>query len=464
MTELTLQVENNIREHQLFASGQFLLLAVSGGLDSMVLLHIVGRLADRHGWLPVVLHFNHQLRAESDADEEFVRGTVAGLGMKFVSEKGDVKSYSRERKLSLEMGGRSLRHEFFVRTAVALGIGTVALGHHADDQVELFFLRALRGAGGEGLSGMEWSGPSSKNPQVRLVRPFLNVTKQELHAYAAREKLEFREDATNGQLDSDRNRLRNELLPMIRDRYQPGLVRTTLRLMEIVGGEADFAMATAKRWLSNRSEFGFDQLHRAVQRQVLRLGLIELGIQPEFDLVERLRSSPDEVVMVRPELTVWRDHHGNLRSRPVAAAVFREEQRRVGLSAGRGSMEFAEVTIDWELVDWQRAGGLESKLSGAPKNSEYFDGQKIGSEICLRHWRPGDRFQPIGMKHAVKLQDLLTNQKISREQKRRLVVGTNVQGEIFWVEGLRISESFKVSEKTVSALRWNWSRAGNGMD
>src|ERR1700691_3006868 len=157
------------------------MVAVSGGLDSMVLLHALDKLSLRHKWKISVAHFNHQLRGRaSDADEKLVRKTAIALKLLIVAESADVKEFVRKSKLSIEMAARKLRHEFFARVARERKIQIVALAHHADDQVELFFLRLLRGAGGEGLAGMKWKSPSPADKTIALVRPLLDFVKNEL--------------------------------------------------------------------------------------------------------------------------------------------------------------------------------------------------------------------------------------------------------------------------------------------
>jgi len=132
-----------------------------------------------------------------------------------------VKEFAKKTKLSVEMAARKLRHDFFARTAKERKIRVMALAHHADDQVELFFLRVLRGAGGEGLAGMKWRSPSPVDSKIMLVRPLLDATKAELRGFAREGKILFREDATNTSLDRPRNRIRNELLPLLLRHYQP---------------------------------------------------------------------------------------------------------------------------------------------------------------------------------------------------------------------------------------------------
>ncbi len=230
------RLEKNVQSRELLPRGREILVAVSGGADSMVLLHALNSIAGKWRWKIFVAHFNHQLRGRSsDADERLVRKTAAALKLPLFVGTVDVKQFAKKTKLSIEMAARKLRHEFFARTARKRKISTVALAHHADDQVELFFVRLLRGAGGEGLAGMKWRAPSPVNPKIALVRPLLDFSREELREFALENKIHFREDATNFSLDAKRSRIRNELLPLIRKHYQPGLSKTVLRLMEIVG-------------------------------------------------------------------------------------------------------------------------------------------------------------------------------------------------------------------------------------
>ena len=339
MSEFLQRAEREIQERNLFSRGQKILVAVSGGADSMVLLHTLNSLAQKFRWKISVAHFNHQLRGRaSDADEKLVRKTAADLKLPVFVERADVKSFAQKSKLSVEMAARKLRHEFFARVARGQKTSVVALAHHADDQIELFFLRLLRGAGGEGLAGMKWRSPSPADKKITLVRPLLDLTKTELLDFARENKIHFREDATNYSSDFLRNRIRNELLPLLQKNYQPGVAKTVLRLMEIVGAEAEFVGETACQWREkncrsrgdeaqiesgkrkaesgNQSEtphvvsYNFASLPVAVQRRVLQQQLAALGVAPDFDLIEQLRESPGKFVSVGPGLAVARNTTG----------------------------------------------------------------------------------------------------------------------------------------------------------
>ncbi len=449
-------VERMITARRLFVRGEKILVAVSGGLDSMVLLEVMRRLAPAHGWRLTVAHFNHQLRGRSsDADERLVRRTAEKLGLRFVAGREDVRKFAREKKLSLEMAARNLRHHFLARAAAKRGLKKIALAHHADDQVELFFVRLLRGAGGEGWAGMKWLGASPMDAKIMLARPLLGETKAALAAYAEQTGVEFREDATNGQVEILRNRIRHELLPMLEKKFQPAVSRVILRQMEIVGAEAELVTDLAMGWLKGKRRREFGDLPVAVQRRCVQLQLAELGVAANFDLIERLREFADRPVTVNERVAIQRDATGKLSVQESSKVGFDGGTVGVRLKGRAGEMVFGDDRISWarELA----AGGTFR----APKqrvNCECFDADKLGADIVLRHWQPGDRFQPIGMAGPVKLQDLFTNEKIAREQRHRLLVGATAGGEIFWVEGLRMGEGFKLDKKTRYQLNWRWKR------
>jgi tRNA(Ile)-lysidine synthase len=325
---------------------------------------------------------------------------------------------------------------------------------------------------------MKWRSPSPVDSKIALVRPLLDLTKAELVAFAREHKVRFRHDATNFSLDAPRNRVRNELLPLLRKKYQPGLAKTVLRLMDIVGAESDFAGAAARHWLASkrkteqasrpgplharRGEGGlrpgedpvFNVLPVAIQRRVLQLQLAGLGVPAEFELIERLRKSAGSLVNVGPALFLSRDGTGSVKLRTRQPVGFEANELAVNLAGRAGKTDFDDVRFRWDFEDVENRPRLSKRIG-----REFFDADAVGGPITLRHWRPGDRFQPIGMKSALKLQDWFVNQKIPRRRRCQLVVATTETGRIFWVEGLRIGEHFKLTPQTKRRLIWHWQRA-----
>ncbi len=427
-------------------------VAVSGGVDSMVLLHALAELAPTHRWQITVAHFNHQLRGrDAEADERCVARAAKKLGLRIVSERGDVKAFAAARKISVEMAARELRHRFLAQTAKNLGARHIFLAHHADDQVELFFLRLLRGAGTQGLGGMEWSAPSPAGAGLALLRPLLGETKAALVEFARARKIAFREDASNQSLDIPRNRVRHELLPLLRRDFAPALDRAVLRSMELVHDEGEFVTVEAIAWLEKQRSGAFDSLHVALQRRVIQIGLLGHGIVPQFEHVERLRTHVNEWLTLHAGFICRRRASGEVEARPVRFTPFQSGEAHVALGtrAGRTACESA-------VLMWSFSAG--HKLSAPRAHTEFFDADAVGANIILRHWREGDRFQPIGMKQPVKLQDFFTNQKVPRARRHELLLATTVSGEIFWIEGARIGERFKITPATRRILEWNWQR------
>jgi len=462
---LRAHVEQSFRQRGLAPAGERLLVAVSGGLDSVVLLHVLRALVPRFDWQLGVAHFNHQLRGRSAAgDEQFVRRLAGAWALPFFAGRAAVRSLARTQKLSLEMAAREARHAFLAQTAAHFQAATVALAHHADDQVELFFLRLFRGAGGEGLGGMKWRSPSPARAGLTLIRPLLDVPREALLAYARQHRLTWREDVTNASRDIKRNRIRHELVPLVKAQYQPALARTVPRLMAIIRAEAEAVQAAAEDWRSRKPRPAFATLPVAVQRAVVQAQLLERGLAPDFNLIETLRLRPNHPASVDSRTTVTRKVSGcvqvTIQSAPrpptrrlSTPASFRTEHQRLRLRGAGGEAEWGGVRFRWRLM--QRRG---DRRPPARPGVEWLDADAVGSEIELRHWRPGDRFQPIGLPAPAKLQDLLTNAGIPRERRRALVVAATAEGRLFWVEGLRLGEPGKLTSRTIRRLQWRWQR------
>jgi tRNA(Ile)-lysidine synthase len=452
VTNLVEHVEKSIFARKLLTRRQGILVAVSGGLDSMTLLHVLQHLMSDHGWKLTVAHLNHQLRGRnSDGDERFVKDSCARLKLACVVERANVRTHAKKLGLSIEMAARKLRHEFFARTARKLGVSTVALAHHADDQVELFFLRLLRGTGTEGLAGMKWRARSPADPSITVIRPLLDVCREELKEFAQAQHVQFREDASNASCDFLRNRVRHDLLPLLRRRFQPGLNRTVLRLMDILGAESELMTEMAQAHLKAKSPFS--SLPVAVQRRVLQSQLQQHNFPVEFEMIERLRLNPNQAISISPLVSVARDKKGRIQTRMGEHWSFNPKTRPVTLEGRAGEFDFDGVHFRWQLKC-----GKDPRRLRHRSGRECFDADKVGTRIWLRHWREADRFRPIGMQANVKLQNWFTNRKIPRALRRQLVVATTENGEIFWIEDQRISEQFKLTSRTQKRLSWCWQR------
>jgi tRNA(Ile)-lysidine synthase len=271
-----------------------------------------------------------------------------------------------------------------------------------------------------------------------------------LDLFVREQRVRFREDASNSSTDHQRNLIRHELLPLLRARFQPALDKVIQRAMDIVGADAEVVIASAQAALKAKPR-QLSEWPVGIQRRLLYDQLQKQGIAADFDLVESLRQKPDCAVSIGPSQTVERDRWGKLHLLEAPKAHFTSSSVTIHLGQQPTEAAVGGVHFRWRL-------GKQPKTLVAQSGCERFDASKIGSTITLRHWKAGDRFQPIGMAKSVKLQDWFTNRKVPRSVRHQLIVAATADKRIFWVEDQRIDERFKLTAATVKCLIWRWQR------
>lgn len=457
MNPLVAEVASQLKTAGLAVMGQRILVGVSGGLDSIVLLDLLTLAGAASGIQLEVAHFNHGFRGSSStADAEFVR--VAALDRKLPFHLGTlaIEETDEFKSESVEMIGRRHRHKFLAARAQELGIRTIALGHHAGDQVETVFMRLFRGEGSS-LGGMQLIGHSPASPRVRLFRPMLGLKREQLAAWALHRGIAFREDESNQDESFTRNRIRRKLLPLIIREFGSDALDGILRASGISGAMTDWADMEARKWLKGFSKPDFEELPIALQRGVIRIQLLDLKVETTFPRIEWLRLNAGEILSIGPETRIRRSADGLVESAPLPEELVMDTSSlRLAVVDGGQSQVFGGVSIDLRLVGAGGDGG--GPPLGRTPGIERFDADAVGKFVTLRHWRAGDRFQPIGMKSPVKLQDLFVSAKIPATRRRQLVVAEADGRGIFWVEGMRIAEGFKLQSTSVRYLEWRWER------
>ena len=464
MDALAERVLVSVRRQALIPPGGRVLAAVSGGGDSVALLHLLAELAERNMVaLAGVAHFNHRLRPPaSDEDERFCRDLATRFGLPFVVESADVAKMARSERISVEHAGHRVRHAFFGRAAGRLGACRVALGHTLDDQAETYLLRLLRGAGAAGFSAIR--------PRVGLVvRPLLRVSRAELRAYLASQQASFREDASNLDRRVPRNRIRHDLIPSLRA-YSP-------RVVEVLAREAEIARAD-EEWLARAANelgaslvqstkggvevdaAGLAALHPALGRRVARDALVRVsGCAVGFDHIERLRRLAEDAP-TRVDFPRCRAERLKrvirLTARAGRGAVARVEPFAYRLEVpGEVSVPEAGVTISAEPT----GPGLFRPLTiSRPRTAGQYVSERVvavaaAGPFAVRNWQPGDRFRPLGLQgHRKKLQDLFVDRKVSRAERARIPLVLDTQDRIVWVVGQGVSEDFRVTRGAASVL------------
>lgn len=416
-----------------------LIVGVSGGMDSMALLELL----QSSGKKIVVAHFNHQLRgAESDGDEVFAREQAKMRGYEFRADRGDVRAEAQG--ISIEMAARKLRHAFLARVAREFA-GDIVLAHHADDQIELVVMRSMRKIEGYGSAGMRADTASSTDPTVRILRPLLGIRKTELKQFVEAKKIPFREDSSNAGLDAERNRVRNVLLPRLRGFGSAEFEQRLLNSIPDHQFAEDESRNIAKSWLNQN----FASLPDHLKQSIVAIQLERLQIPVTGARIQTLINNVEKPVMIRPDATVTlkadgRLHlHETLIPNPPLAIRFSDLLVRAA--------RFGGGALSWDFpLNWR-------DLQFSP-DWMLFDKNKVGDHIVLRHPQEGDRVRLSGRSSARPLLDVLARNKIPRDQRAAAVVAQTATGEIFWVEGLRITEEFKITEDTKAALLWRWRR------
>jgi tRNA(Ile)-lysidine synthase len=463
--EIVDSVRRTVRKYGLLPAGSRVVVALSGGADSVALLNLLCEMAESENFrVAGAAHVNHLLRGQdADADEQFCRECVAQLGVPIEVERVDVRARSGDAHISIEQAGHLARHEFFSRAAVKLNAGAVAVAHTKDDQAETFLLRLLRGAGPRGLSGM--------HPRSGIViRPLLESSRADVRAFVDERRLAFREDASNRDLTIPRNRIRHELLPLLESGYAPGIVDALDRAAAIAREDAEYldaAAAAAAARIVSRASTGVvldaDALTaepRAIARRVIRLAQQSLADEQRderfigFDAVEAvLRFAvskftgqldlPGHRVNRRAGAIVLTPSRG--REKPVPAADFSYQLEVPGqVMVPEAACAILAAT---GKVPSGRSAEEVTQLAGG-RDQAIVEAGGLAGPLSVRNRRPGDSFRPLGLQGRKKLQDLFVDNKIERSEREITPVVVDASGRIVWVAGQALSEDFRVTEAT----------------
>jgi tRNA(Ile)-lysidine synthase len=458
-----------VREQNLISAGDKLVVAVSGGADSVCLLHVLARHRDDLDIELHAAHLNHQLRGtESDADASYVSALARKLGVPATVERRDVAAYRDRKGGSLEEAAREVRYGFLAKVARRVGASKVVTGHTRDDHIETILLHLLRGAGTAGLGGLQSRSvlPYGENGSpFSVVRPLLEVSRQETVDYCRRHRLAPRSDSSNESLSFLRNRVRLELLPVLRS-YNPGIDRVLVRLADIAGDDISFIEEqTSLLWPGLAQKDGdaiyldinkMLALPRALQRQVFRKSVKQLRgnlKDVEADHIEAMIESLSKPAGKRfclPDGLTLSTEYGRLIMTPTGASVCPLPPLR--------STTSINIPGETDLAGWRIRADIGQQSVGKDNGlSASFDLDKVGKKLVVRRRITGDRFQPLGMNQTKKLQDFMVDAKIPRVWRDRVPLVSSARG-ILWVVGWRIDDRVKVTEKTKKVLYLQFER------
>jgi len=468
---LTARVLRTVRRHDLIARGGRVVVGLSGGPDSVALVHLLLEL-QAAGELSVagLAHFNHQLRgADADGDEAFCRAMAAALGLPLEVGSADVRALARAERRSVEDAARAARYGFLEDAADRLGADVIAVGHSADDQAETFLLRLIRGAGARGLAGIL---PRSG----RVIRPLIEIPRVDLRQYTAGRQLDSREDSSNADLEIPRNRVRHELLPYLQREFSPGISGVLAREAAIARDDEDRLQQEAIDLAASivlTSKDGADvdtaaltSLHPALASRVARMALQVRA--PDtfigFDHIERLlrfarEGTPGSAMSLPGQQAVHRGPRMALGPEPPReSSVGQPNSFRFPLSIPGevmlGDQGWAISAERAERLDWPGGPGSARAANVAVAL------ESSSLPLAIRSRRPGDRFRPLGLGHGKKLQDFLVDRKVPREARDSLPLVVDRDDRIVWVVGESVAEDFRVTEPSRAVILLKARRLG----
>jgi len=446
----------NIEDHGLVTENDRILVAVSGGIDSVVMLHLFSMIQNKFNLDIIIIHLNHGIRGiESDRDEEFVKDLAGQYNYRMISDRIDVTGYANQNKLSVEHAARLVRYKYFTDRSISENASAVAVGHNLNDQVETFLDHLTRGSGIKGLGGMHFK-------RGIIIRPMLTIRRADIELYAHRSGLNYMIDSTNRNDNYKRNRIRNELIPYLEQKYNPNIL-SLLNNSSLIFKDVDlFLENEAKKALELCLKYNkknkiildinrFFKYFKIIQVYVLYYVLTEkLGLAYNLtfeqidillNLITRRKIGTRYKLDGGWEILIDRDG--------VIFHVVTASDYCIDVNIGETYQLFDGEKLFFSTILDKSNFPLSFPTS---KNIEHIDYDLIEFPLKIRGYRSGDRFVPLNFKGQKRVSDFFTDNKIPLHLRDDYPLLTCRKG-IIWIMGMRLDDRFKITAGTSKILK-----------
>jgi tRNA(Ile)-lysidine synthase len=458
------KIRDAIEENHLLDPGEKVVVAVSGGSDSVALLKVLEMLSCEYRLTLIVAHLNHGLREEAASEERFVRKMAADMGFIFESKSLDIGLLRRISGKCMEDTSREVRYDFLNDVAKKHGARKIALGHHINDQTETVLMNFLRGSGPTGLKGM------LPVRDATYIRPLLGVTRDEIISFLSSHGLPFVTDASNADQRYLRNRIRHALIPLLKARYNPKLDESIKSMAEIMRVEDDYMeLATAKvltAWgvTPGDSEFkicisDFLECHEAIQGRIMKHLLERLSPHGKGIGFRHIRAALGLISSDCPGAYVNLPCNIEVRREYDTLVISRRKNGQEEILNKRCDDLYYEVTPPASVKMAELGKTMIFEFAKGPidmrskaRDAVFIDYDRISLPLVIRTVRPGDRIQPLGMRGMKKIKSVLIDEKIPRRHRKEIPLLLD-QEAVLWIAGLRLSERVKITERTRQILK-----------
>ena len=455
------KVINYIKENELIKQEDKILVALSGGPDSVCLLHILYELKDKFNLDLGAIHINHMLRGnESDADEKYIINLCDELGIKHYVKRINIEYVAKDSNVSLEVAGRNERYKAFEEIRNKYNYNKIAVAHNANDQAETVLMRIMRGTGLEGLTGIK---PKREDG---VIRPILCLNRQEIEGYCEEKKLNPRIDASNYERIYSRNKVRLDILPYMKEHFNKDIIDTFNRMTLLLQKDNEFIEEYSKKWYNIYCE-NYDKKLK-VSKELFKKEMDAIITRVVIRAFKEISNSHQNFEMKHIYEIVNLAGKGtgkkiNLTNRIICENLYgdiifsikntgkknisKDYEIRINKDELVNKITFDNYDITFEIVDNKKEGNF-------PKNNliKLFDYDNIKKEIVIRYRKDGDKIVPLGMNGSKKLKDIFIDLKISREYRDSIPI-LCFDDKISWVVGCKTSQLFKVTKDTKKILK-----------